>query len=134
MRVPRCLIRTGVWLGLLTIGCSRADAPTPPAASGPILEGRPWAILPQRAEVVARADQWAVQGASMKTAEGAQWLERAGRLRERIWRLEGREPDGLEALELLKDAGDRDWSGACRVKLRRALLDGEIRQEPDRVY
>lgn len=134
MRVPRCLIRTGLGLVGLTIGCSRPNAPTPAASSGPSPEGRPWVVLPQRAEVVARADQWAVQGASLKAGEGAQWLERAGRLRERIWRLEGREPDGLEALELLKDAGDRDWPGACRAKLRRALLDGEIRQDPDRAY
>ncbi|HEU5072771.1 MAG TPA: N-acetylmuramoyl-L-alanine amidase [Polyangiaceae bacterium] len=98
------------------------------------LEGRPWLELPGRAEVVARADQWAVRGASLQGEAGAVWLERASGLRERIWRLEGRQPDGLEAVELLRDAGAREWPGACRTKLRRALLDAEIRQDPERGY
>lgn len=131
MRVLPRWIRTAWLVGLM--GCSTAEAPVP-AASGGTAEYRRWPVLPGRAEVVARADQWAVRGASLKNAEGALWLERAGELREQIWRLEGRQPDGLEAVELLRDAGAREWPGACGAKLRRALLDAEIRHEPERAY
>jgi len=134
MRVLPSWIRTAAWLVGLTLGCSRAEAPPPAASADAPPEGAVWTVLPGRAEVVARADQWAVHGASLKGVEGAAWLERASGLREQIWRLEGRQPDGLEAVELLRDAGARDWPGACRMKLRRALLEAEIRQEPERAY
>ncbi len=133
MRVLPSWICTAVCLVGLALGCSRGEGPPPAASSGPARDGV-WAVLPGRAEVVARADQWAVRGASLKGADGAAWLERAGDLRERIWRLEGRQPDALEAVELLRDAGAREWPGACRMKLRRALLDAEIRHEPERAY
>lgn len=127
-------IQTAVCLLGLIFGCSRGEAPAPAASSAVSPGDSPWPSLPGRAEVVARADQWAVHGASLKDGEGALWLERAAGLREQIWRLEGRQPDGLEAVELLRDAGARAWSGACRTKLRRALLDAEIRHEPERAY
>src|SRR5688572_10336545 len=127
MRVLPSWIQTALWLVGLALGCSRPEVPPPAASSAVPPDGSPWPVLPGRAEVVARADQWAVRGASLKGGEGAAWLERAGGLREQIWRLEGRQPDGLEAVELLRDAGTRAWPGACRMKLRRALLDAEIR-------
>ena len=134
MRVLPSWKRTTAWLVGLTVGCSQAEAPVPAASSGPTPEGRPWSVLPPRAEVVARADQWAVRGASLKTGEGAAWLERAAGLREQIWRLEGRGPDGLEALELLADAAARDGARACFAKLRRALLEAEIQHEAEAAY
>lgn len=134
MRVLPTWFRTAAWLVGLTVGCSRTETPGPGPSPAASLEGQPWGALPGRAEVVARADQWAVRGASLQGGAGAAWLERASGLRERIWRLEGRQTDGLEAVELLRDAGDREWPGACRAKLRRALLDAEIRQEPERGY
>lgn len=135
MRVLPRWIRTAAGLGGLMLGCSQAEPAAPVASAGAALEGgRPWAVLPARPEVVARADQWAVRGASLKAGEGAVWLERASGLREQIWRLEGREPDGLEAVELLTDASNLKWPGACRAKLRRTLLAAEIRSEPERAY
>lgn len=112
----------------LAVACSggTASQTVPPAGSA----DEPWEKLPQRAQVVSRADLWAVKGSEAKGPAGAEWTARAGRLRERIWRLEGRAPDGLEALELLEVAGRADWQGACRAALGRALLEAEIRSDP----
>jgi N-acetylmuramoyl-L-alanine amidase len=58
----------------------------------------------------------------------------AADLRERMWRLEGREADGLEALELLAQAGMGDPKRRCEVELRQALLQGELSHDPSQLY
>src|SRR5690606_3967530 len=95
---------------------------------------KPWKVLPSRAEVVARADGWAVRGATVKGAEGARWTQRAAELRARMWRLEGRAADGLEALELYAVAAEVAGPGRCDAALQRALLAGEIEGKPDQTY
>ncbi len=121
-------------LGAVAVSCSKAEAPTEPnkAAVRSVESG--WEQLPSRAEVVARADEWAVKGAKLQGPSGAQWLTRAAGLRERVWRLEGRDPDALEALELYGSAAERSWGGACGARLQRILLNGEFSGNPERAF
>src|SRR3954469_22787231 len=52
--------------------------------------------LPERAEAVASADAWAVQGTKQGGPAGTARLLDAGVLRERIFRVDHREADALE--------------------------------------
>lgn len=90
--------------------------------------------LPSRPEVVALADAIAVSGARKGGAEGAALTHRAAELRRRLWRLERREADALEAIELLRSAERASWTGACDAALDRALLEGELRADPAETY
>jgi N-acetylmuramoyl-L-alanine amidase len=92
------------------------------------------AVLGNRAEVVAEADALAVAGSQKGGEAGAALTRRAADLRARIWRLEHREADGLEALELYRAAGRTKWSGACDANLDLALLQGELRTDPAGTY
>lgn len=58
----------------------------------------------------------------------------AARLRRRLWRLERRPADGLEAVELLRSAGRSKWSGACDARVDQAVLQGELHGDPDETY
>jgi N-acetylmuramoyl-L-alanine amidase len=89
--------------------------------------------LPQRAEVVADADALAVQGAKRGGAAGVELLRRAASLRERLFRIERKETDALEALELY-DAVARAKPDDCDAPLRRALLEAELRSTPAQAY
>ena len=89
--------------------------------------------MPQRAEVVAEADALAVQAASRGGAAGIELLRRAALLRERLFRLERKEADALEAIELY-DAVSRAQKDDCNAALRRALLEAELRSAPAKGY
>ncbi|HMR08042.1 MAG TPA: N-acetylmuramoyl-L-alanine amidase [Polyangiaceae bacterium] len=116
---------------LLALGCPGAR---PRAAVGQVAEaGDPFAILPSRAEVVAAADRLAVAGARATGAERAKMSIAAARLRTRMWRLERREADALEALELYA-ASAKDPSLGCDAKLEAALLQGEVRRDPNETF
>jgi N-acetylmuramoyl-L-alanine amidase len=105
------------------------ELPAPTESAAP-----EWRVLPSRAEVVARADTWAVRGAKLTGAAGAEWLQRAADLRARVWRLERRAADGMEAIELYAGAADVAWAGRCEASLRRVLLAGELKDDPDHTY
>jgi N-acetylmuramoyl-L-alanine amidase len=94
----------------------------------------PNAELPGRAAVVQRADELALHGAKLEGPEGAALTLKAARLRERVWRLEGREADALEASELYKSAAERTWLGACDPAIAQALLKGEVSRDPTQAY
>ena len=119
--------------GVGLLGCRRpADDSTLQAdAGGPIAE---LAALPARAEVVAAADVLAVEGARRSGSEGAKLTRRAAELRERIWRLERREGDALEAMELFRATGRLQADASCDSQLRRTLLEGELRGDPGAAY
>jgi N-acetylmuramoyl-L-alanine amidase len=85
--------------------------------------------LPERAEAVASADAWAVQGTKLGGRAGAQRLLEAASLRERIFRADHREADALEALELYRQAA-REPALRCSAALAAALLEGELRADP----
>src|SRR6185295_13505598 len=96
-------------LVLFAGGC-RDRAPAPPlsgSANAPL-------VLPPlaaRAEVVAEADVLAVEGSRVGGGAGAELTRRAAALRYRLWRMERREADALEALELYRSAGKASWDG-----------------------
>lgn len=85
--------------------------------------------LPERAEAVASADMWAVQGTKQGGPSGAARLLDAAALRERIFRVDHREADALEAIELYRQAA-REPKLRCSASTRAALLDGELRADP----
>jgi N-acetylmuramoyl-L-alanine amidase len=116
-------------LSLLLFGCSRATQAPTPASSAKTESG---VALPQRAEVVAEADALAVQGTQRGGAAGLELLRRAATLRERLFRLERKETDALEAIELY-DAVTRA-SDDCAAGLRRTLLEAELRSTPAKAY
>lgn len=117
-------------LPLLLSGCSRGTPAPPPASSAATAAE---VALPQRAEVVADADALAVQGAKRGGAAGLELLRRAATLRERLFRIERKETDALEALELY-DAVTRAKPDDCAAGLRRALLEAELRSTPAKGY
>jgi N-acetylmuramoyl-L-alanine amidase len=91
-------------------------------------------VLGTRPEVVARADELAVAGSRASGAEASELTRRAADLRKRLWRLDGRETDALEALELYANVVDKGGDSACAARLDRALLEGELRADPSATY
>ena len=89
--------------------------------------------MAQRAEVVAEADALAVQGAQRGGSAGLELLRRAAALRERLFRIERKEADALEAIELY-DSVTRVNDGDCDAALRRVLLEAELRSTPAKGY
>ena len=89
--------------------------------------------LPERAEAVASADAWAVQGTKLGGRTGAQRLLDAASLRERIFRVDHREADALEAIELYRQAA-REPALRCSVATSAALLEGELRSDPGSIF
>jgi N-acetylmuramoyl-L-alanine amidase len=75
-----------------------------------------------------------VTGARERGAAGGAALRRAAELRTRLWRLEHKETDALEAIELYKAAGELDWPGACDATIHGAVLEGELRGDPSLTY
>ncbi len=135
MTVRVALIWSWFMAAALLLGCSGGEDPDLPAPAGAASQTG-WTQLPARPLVVARADEWAVRGAEQKgdVAESALWTRRAARLRERSWRLWGRDADALEALELYRTAGDQKWSSACDAKVEHAMLQAEQSNDPDEAY
>ena len=86
--------------------------------------------LPSRAEAVARADALAVRGSRENGARGTADLAEAALLRTRLWRLDGRQADALEALELLGTIQARGGPRRCDAAVDRALLQGELSGDP----
>jgi N-acetylmuramoyl-L-alanine amidase len=129
------VIRAAALLALLLValGCKAPAVHGAPAAGASADEPVPSA-LPSRPEVVAAADTIAVSGSRKGGPEGAALTMRAADLRRRIWRLERREADALEAIELLRSAERTLWPGACDAALSRALLEGELRADPSETY
>jgi N-acetylmuramoyl-L-alanine amidase len=90
--------------------------------------------LPLRAEAVASADAWAVEGAKQGGRDGARRLLGAAALRERIFRVDHREADALEAIELYRQAAQSDAALRCAALTSAATLEGELRTDPSAVF
>lgn len=88
------------------------------------------ASLPARAEAVASADALAVLGTKRMGREGALRLLEAASLRERIFRVDHREADALEAIELYRQAARSEPALGCDALTSAALLEGELRADP----
>jgi N-acetylmuramoyl-L-alanine amidase len=110
-------------------GREATTLPPPGAASATVRD-----VLPPRAEVVARADALALDGTRRGGAAGATLLFQAAELRERLYRLERREVDALEAVELFGAVARGGGELACRASLQKALVEGELRGDPSAAY
>jgi N-acetylmuramoyl-L-alanine amidase len=134
LRRVAAVIRTTIPLVscLVVVSCGARDGAqrTAPDAGRAAAEGP----LPARAEVVARADALAVDGAKKGGPDGAGLTLEAARLRARTFRVEGTLADALEATELLKSAAAVDSPLTCDAALELALLEGEIKSDPASEY
>jgi N-acetylmuramoyl-L-alanine amidase len=84
--------------------------------------------------VVARADALALEGSKQGGASGTSLVSQAATLRERLFRIERREVDALEATELFGVVGRAGGEAACRARVRQALIEAELRGEPGNAY
>lgn len=117
----RAIVQLGA---LLLLSCQSKPHPAPaeradwqpPWGNGP---------LPSRTEVVAEADRLAVSGVQRGGERGLREVQQAAELREQIWRLEGRDTDALEAIELQALARKLDGQHGCQHHLRQLLIQGE---------
>jgi len=110
--------------GTAAQGSRGAPSATPPSDS----------VLASRADAVARADALAVEAAKASGDAAVELLRHAAELRVRLWRMEHRETDALEALELYRSVDDKPGAGACLARLDRSLLQGELKTEPAETY
>lgn len=96
----------------------------------------PDASLPARPEVITVAQS--VEALALKEGAGARAVELhalAARVHERIWRIEHREQDAKEALDLYRAAGkDLALRGACEAAARGAKLAGEVAKNAETTY
>ncbi|HET7544503.1 MAG TPA: N-acetylmuramoyl-L-alanine amidase [Polyangiaceae bacterium] len=121
------------WLGAWpALGC-RSSGPAS-AESSPLASASANSTIPERAEAVARADGWAVTGTKQGGRAGAKVLLDAARLRERIFRADHREADALEAIELYRQAARSEPSLGCSAATAAALLEGELKADPELIY
>jgi N-acetylmuramoyl-L-alanine amidase len=92
--------------------------------------------LPSRPEAIAIAQS--VEALALKEGAGARAVELhalAARVHERVWRIEHREQDAKEALDLYRAAGkDLTLRGACDAAARGAKLAGELAKNAETSY
>ena len=92
--------------------------------------------------MVARADALALEGTRRGGAAGASLTFEAAELRERLFRIERREVDALEAAELFGSVGRMGTGIACKMGsggafhavVRQALVEAELRGDPSAAY
>lgn len=99
-------------------------APATPTAS---------ASTQSRAELIAQADRMALDAARAPRERAAPLLLSAADTREQLYRREHRAVDALEAIELLKLV-EQQGALSCRARLRRALLEAELKRDPGQAY
>src|SRR6202011_3555431 len=94
------------------------------------------AVLPPRPDVVALAES--IEGRAQKEGAGARAVElhtAAAMLLERMWRVEGREQDATEALDLYRAASrEPAIAGACDAGRRGAKLAGDAARDAATTY
>lgn len=93
-------------------------------------------VLPARAEAIALAQT--IESRAVREGAGARAVEMhsiAARLMERVWRVEGREQDAKEAIDLFR-AASRDGAveGACDSAHRAARLAGDVARDAATTY
>ena len=92
--------------------------------------------LPERADVLALAES--VEARAVREGAGGRAVELHGvaaRLLERVWRVEGREQDAKEALDVYRAAAhDPAAPGACEAALDAARLAGDVAHDAATTY
>ena len=117
----------------IVAGCSGGQH-APDAGSGTDLADRalamtrPGAVLPARPEVISVAQ--GIEADALRegtTAVAVAHHVQAAQLMEAIWRVEHREQDGREAVDMYRAAGkELSYRGACDAAVRGAKLTGEM--------
>jgi N-acetylmuramoyl-L-alanine amidase len=120
-------------LAFAALGCARGQ-PSPGASPATDAEAPPVAPLAARAEVVARSDALAVSASRLGGKPAQELVLHAAELRERLFRLEHREADALEAVELFGQAVRADGAHHCEPAVRQALLEAELKHDPSLAY
>jgi N-acetylmuramoyl-L-alanine amidase len=99
----------------------------------------PAPVLPPRAELIALAQS--IEAAAVREGVGQRALDLhllASRLLERMWRLEGKEQDGKEAIEILKtaarDGASLPGGASCDAAVEAARLAGEVAHDAGVTY
>lgn len=96
----------------------------------------PDSTLPPRPEAITVAQS--VESLALKEGAGPRAVELhalAATVHERIWRIEHKEQDAKEALELYRAAGkDLTVQGACDAAVRSAKLAGEVARDAQTTY
>jgi N-acetylmuramoyl-L-alanine amidase len=129
-------------LSLSQAACASRTAPADAAAAQEADLDRARALasagapLPPRAEALALAES--IEARAVREGAGARAVELhtgAAALLERVWRVEGREQDAKEALDLYRSGShDPDVAGACDAALRAALLSGDVAHDAATTY
>lgn len=127
-----------VWRGLPSLllllasacGDGEISASAPSPTSSPASASVASLELAPRGQVLAEANRLSAQAAKDPGRAGAAASLQAARLRERMWRLEHREADALEALALYDEVAGRDSALACQAQVDAARLRGEAKNEP----
>ncbi len=140
--LDRLLLGVGLALCAAACGCQRdPNGETSPAISAALPSGASssaeiahFDVLPDRAEVVARADTLAVQAGKQPDTRAGDLMVSAATLRERLWRRDHKRVDALEAIEVFTSASALAWPGACVAGLSAALLRGELNGDPEQTY
>ena len=140
MRTPAAAFFLVASLAALAPGCSGGAAGTPDAGpEGDVpraMRMRDAAVLPARPEVIATAQS--VEALALREGAGARAIELhalAAALHERIWRVEHRDQDAQEALDLYRAAGkDLALRGGCEAAVRAATLAGEVARNAETSY
>ncbi|MEO6419296.1 MAG: hypothetical protein ABIP39_07825, partial [Polyangiaceae bacterium] len=96
----------------------------------------PETTLPPRAEVLSLAQS--VEAAAEREGAGARASELhtiAAQLHARVWRIEGREQDGKEAVDIFRaSARDPNGPGACESAIEAAKIQGELSRDATATY
>lgn len=87
-----------------------------------------------RAEAVARADELAVRAARESGPKSAELYVAAAEIRERSFRLEHKEADAFEAVELFAAGARASPERACELTAREVTLEAERRGDPAGAY
>jgi N-acetylmuramoyl-L-alanine amidase len=120
----------GALLAVLALACRGAPHAAGAAASVSASGSARIEPVPERLAAVASADELALRGARVGGAEGTRALFAAAELRERLFRLEHRRGDALEALEIYGHIARSDAPSRCEAELRQARLQAELEAEP----
>jgi N-acetylmuramoyl-L-alanine amidase len=134
-------VRWGYGFVLVLAACGSSAKPTPDAgASEPVKAAeaivKPEATLPSRPEAIAVAQS--VEALALREGAGARAVELhalAASVQERAWRIEHREQDAKEAIDLYRAASkDLALDGACEAAARAAKLAGEVAANAETSY
>ncbi len=129
-------------VAIVLVACSGRGKTTDADAGATGEVGRAQALLatdtnlPARPEAIAVAQS--VEAMALREGAGARAVELhalAAQLQERVWRIEHREQDAKEAIDLYRAASkDLTLRGACDAAMRGAKLAGELAKSAETTY